>query len=148
MYEARRQRSSWARIKLSIVRKLWFITPKSNCLAHLQSLLCFYVVLSFAFELTSLFVFSYSVFNVQSDYFPSGSKPQSQFIIFAIYFVWVWFGVLFVITIFLTQKVKPLRSFNRPPGGFLTWLYYLITSKFIVNYYFFEDLQSVTLHFR
>ena len=85
MYEARRQRSSWARIKLSIVRKLCplvYPLPQINRSNFVLSL-------SFASELTSSSSSSiYSVFNVR--WLP-GSGQYLLFIFALFNVLWVYF---------------------------------------------------------
>ena len=105
--------------------------------------------LSFVFELTSFcFVFNYSVFNVLSDFYPSGFTSQFISILFQLFkFLLVFVWCTFAITFFLAQKVKPTGPSIVHQAVSSPDIYYHITSKIFVNNYFFEDLQFVTLYF-
>ena len=133
-------------INCSLLRTTVSLIPKLS--------LCF-VVLSFAFELTSLFcfVFSYSVFNVLSDLGAQETNPIPLKSLLFKFLFRVWFGVLFVITSFLTQKVYPslvLQSstgrFPLPTSSILSLQNLLSTSIFLKFYIslhcMFREFQS------
>ena len=168
MYEARRQRSSWARIKLSIVRKFMSITYLRLANKLLDFILI--VVLSLFFELTSflikvtlILVFSYSVFNVQLRVvdIPWFETAISNQVLLRLLFIFAFnFGFVFVLSLVNTLlcfhhwglHCFPLRlilnlgsrpsahsAVSSPTNSILTRQFLLSTSFF---YYF---LQFVTL---
>ena len=137
MYEARRQRSSWARIKLSIVRKFMIFISEEMLSTHFACFrFAFRLSLSFVVELTSLFRLHYSLFNVRFQLTHQWIFINSLTLFAILYFV--FFGFCFdnslVTTSFLTQTSYSyqLRS-TCHLGGFLTDKNYHNASRFYVN---------------
>ena len=158
MYEARRQRSSWARIKLSIVRKFMSIVWLRLAIKLLDfayrvfcPIIAFWIN-KFLIKVYLILVFTYSVFNVQSrevdfPWFEIWLNLKSGSTSFAIYFR---FQFRFCFCAQLSEystSFSSLRSTLFPTavdsqprfptlcalGGFLTDKFYLNSSIFIVN---------------
>ena len=123
MYEARRQRSSWARIKLSIVRKVMSISY-----SLLNKMLDFFVVRSFVFELTSfsisftqycVFLILLSMCNSVQTHLALSLKILSRYFFAIYYFNFGLFTSAFLrLLLFITQSLVtaaerrfPLRTF-------------------------------------
>ena len=152
MYEARRQRSSWARIKLSIVRKFMIFISEEMLSTHFACFrFAFRLSLSFVVELTSLFRLHYSVFNVRFSVNSSMRLINSLTLFAILYFVSI--SVLFSSTVlwllsysFLTQTLFSYSLGSTCQlGGFLTDKNYHIASKFYVNTFvkiFFTFLKN------
>ena len=151
MYEARRQRSSWARIKLSIVRKFMSISYRfairCSTLFFCCPIIAFWInkfSLSFLNSRLQLFCFQCSISRgrvpvIWDSNLKSGSTS------FAIYFAFN-FGFVFVqslvITSFLTQvcmlalNQSPYSAVSSPTSFILTSQALLSTTFFILFLHF------------
>ena len=152
MYEARRQRSSWARIKLSIVRKVYLISVSLQSLTHY--FFCCPFIIRFRINKFSSFlniyilknVSYYSVVNVQTLRSPH-IRTLIRIRILPILAIYFRFQFRFLVRLvscdyFLFQfPHSALVMGHKQTGGFLSVLLYIIASSIFVNRYFYISLH-------
>ena len=156
MYEARRQRSSWARIKLSIVRKVMSISYSFwiRCST-------FFVVLSLLFELTSFLLrfLSFSSSTILLSRFNSylcslsflATKSESShkicYLISYFNFGFNFARSLVITLTFLTQTLKLSLGQSACSVVSLPTNSILSLQNCLSTIFIFEFLQFVTLYF-